>query len=201
VLVQEGPEGKRIVAYYSRTFNKAERRHCVTRRELLAIVRAVCRFKYYLCGLPFMVRTDHSALQWLMSFKEPEGQAYSFTVEHRAGARHANADALSRRPCSEDGCRHCERRESREEELLSQEEGCSAVEVVCRELPEVDTMGWRQQQEDTDLQPVHRWVELQQRPPWEEAAILSPVTKGLWGHCSCVMGCFSGPGRNRPRER
>jgi len=62
------------VAYYSRTSNKAERRYCVTRCELLAIVRAVRHFKYYLCGLPFTVRTDHSTLQWLMSFKEPEGQ-------------------------------------------------------------------------------------------------------------------------------
>ena len=153
VLAQDGPEGDRVVAYYSRTFNKAERRYCVTRRELLAIVRAVRHFKYYLCGLRFTVRTDHSALQWLMSFKEPEGQvarwieelqSYSFSVVHRAGVRHTNADALSRRPCSQDDCRYCERMESREKELCSQEEGCSAVEVaspVCCELREVDDAG------------------------------------------------------------
>uniref|UniRef100_A0A8C5APC8 Gypsy retrotransposon integrase-like protein 1 n=1 Tax=Gadus morhua TaxID=8049 RepID=A0A8C5APC8_GADMO len=193
VLAQEGPEGERVVAYYSRTFNKAERRYCVTRRELLAIVRAVRHFKYYLCGRHFTVRTDHSALQWLMSFKEPEGQvarwieelqSYSFSVVHRAGVRHANADALSRRPCSQDGCRNCERRESREKELCSQEEGCSSVEVasqVCCELREVDTAGWRrQQEEDADLRPVLQWLDQQRRPPWEEVAVLSLVTKGLW---------------------
>ncbi|KAF7645993.1 hypothetical protein LDENG_00195090 [Lucifuga dentata] len=60
-----------------------------------------------------MVRTDHSALQWLMTFKEPEEQvarwleelqAFNFNVEHRAEARHTNADALSRCPCAADGC-------------------------------------------------------------------------------------------------
>lgn len=74
VLSQVEAEGEIVVVYFSKTFNKAERRYCVTRRELLAIVRAISHFKYYLCGLPFTVRTDHSALQWLMSFNEPEGQ-------------------------------------------------------------------------------------------------------------------------------
>ena len=95
VLSQVGPEGERVVAYFSQAFNKAEWRYCVTSRELLAMVLSIRHFKYYLCGLPFVVRTDHSALQWLMSFKEPERQvarwleelqAYVFEVEHRAGA-------------------------------------------------------------------------------------------------------------------
>lgn len=109
VLNQVGAEGEKVVAYFSKTLNKAERHYCVTRRERLAIVRAIGHFKYYLCGLPFTVRTDHSrhALQWLMSFKEPEGQIacwleelapYVFRVEYRAGTHHANADAMSRRP-------------------------------------------------------------------------------------------------------
>ncbi|KAI3373427.1 hypothetical protein L3Q82_022037, partial [Scortum barcoo] len=58
VLSQVGLKGEKVVAYY---FNKAERCYCVTCRELLAIVRAIGHFKYYLCGLPFNVRTDHSA--------------------------------------------------------------------------------------------------------------------------------------------
>lgn len=69
VLSQATTEGERVVAYYSRTFNKAEKRYCVTRRELLAVVSAIRHFKYYLGGLHFTVRTDHSALQWLMTFR------------------------------------------------------------------------------------------------------------------------------------
>lgn len=81
----------------------------MTRRELLAIVRAISHFKYYLCGLPFTVRTDHSALQWLMSFTTRRVKV--------AGTRHANADAMSRCPCPLNGCRYCEKREIHEKEL------------------------------------------------------------------------------------
>lgn len=58
VLSQVGAVGENVVAYFSKTFVC----YCVTRRELLAIVRAISHFRYYLCGLPFAVRTDHSAL-------------------------------------------------------------------------------------------------------------------------------------------
>ncbi|KAL2086586.1 hypothetical protein ACEWY4_017646 [Coilia grayii] len=103
---QPGADGERVVVYFSLAFNKAERRYCVTRRELLAVVLSIRHFKYYLCSLPFTVRTDHSALQWLMSFKEPEGQvarwleelqAYNFTVVHRSGAQHGNANSPGKR--------------------------------------------------------------------------------------------------------
>ncbi|KAI4904404.1 hypothetical protein NFI96_007328 [Prochilodus magdalenae] len=150
VLSQVGPEGEKVIAYFSKTFNKAERCYCVTRRELLAIVRAIGHFKYYLCGLPFTVRTDHAALQWLMSFKEPEGQIarwleelapYVFQVEYRAETQHANADAMSRRPCAPNGCRYCEKRDARENELCSKEEQGPT------------------QDEDSDPQPVLQRVE------------------------------------------
>ncbi|KAJ8395185.1 hypothetical protein AAFF_G00036410 [Aldrovandia affinis] len=178
VLSQVGPEGERAVAYFSHTFNKAERNYCVTRRELLAVVKAVRHFRYYLCGLPFTIRTDHAALQWLMSFREPEGQVcrwlekladFNFTVEHRAGARHTNADALSRRPCAPGGCRYCEKREARERELREEVKICPEHEgggPVCRELQVIGAAEWRTQQEqDSDLQPVLQWVETGQRPP------------------------------------
>ena len=58
-------------------------------------------------GRPFTVRTDHNALKWLQSFKEPEGQVarwlemlaqYDYRIEHRTGKKHQNAVALSRNP-------------------------------------------------------------------------------------------------------
>ena len=58
------------------------------------------------------MRTDHSSLLWLRSFKEPEGQLahwleqleeYDFDTEHRQGRLHGNADALSRLAVCEGG--------------------------------------------------------------------------------------------------
>eukprot|EP00731_Ephydatia_muelleri_P003528 Em0001g3528a len=89
-----------------------ERQYCATRREMLALIWAIQYFKPYLWGRPFKVRTDHSALKWLKIFKDPHGQVarwleilseYDFTVEHRPGLKHGNADSLSRLPCRQCG--------------------------------------------------------------------------------------------------
>ncbi|KAI4902898.1 hypothetical protein NFI96_020356 [Prochilodus magdalenae] len=119
-----------------------ERNYCVTRRELLAVVAGLRHFRHYLYGTPFLLRTDHAALTWLMNFKEPEGQVarwiaalqtYQFEIHHRAGRSHGNADALSRRPCLKAECRYCTRLEEREELA---EEQVAAAEVVEDELIE-----------------------------------------------------------------
>ena len=58
------------------------------------MVYAIKHFRHYLYGRPFTVRTDHNALKWLQSFKEPEGQVarwletfaqYDYNIEHRPG--------------------------------------------------------------------------------------------------------------------
>ena len=101
--VQDGEE--RVIAYASKTLNRAQRNYCVTRRELLAIVTFVKQFHHYLYEAPFLVRTDHAALYWLLRKNDPDGQMarwievlqnYDMTVEHRPGKKHGNADALSR---------------------------------------------------------------------------------------------------------
>jgi hypothetical protein len=108
--VQGGKE--RVIAYGSRTMSKEERRYCVTRQELLAVVHFIKTYRHFLYGHNFLVRTDHGALKYLFNFKEPEGQmarwlqvldTYDFDIEHRAGKRHCNADAMSRGPCKHMG--------------------------------------------------------------------------------------------------
>ena len=90
-------ENEHVIAYASQTLSKAERRYCVTRRELLAVVTFTQHFRLYLLGRQFTLRIDHGSLTWLQSFKEPEGQLarwleklqeYQFTIVHRQGRKH-----------------------------------------------------------------------------------------------------------------
>ena len=108
--IQDGQE--KVIAYASRTLNKAERKYCVTRKELLAVVYFSQYFKHFLLGRKFTVRTDHSSLRWIRNFKNPEGQiarwievleTFDFDIIHRPGIRHGNADAMSRIPCKQCG--------------------------------------------------------------------------------------------------
>jgi hypothetical protein len=132
IQLQHGEE--RVIAYGSYALTKEQRRYCTTRKELLAVVRFTRQFRHYLLGRPFVIRTDHSSLTWLLRFKEPQGQLarwmeelsqFNMVLQHRAGRKHANADALSRIPEGEwfdagsceirsgdlpcGGCKHCQR--------------------------------------------------------------------------------------------
>jgi len=107
VLSQNQNGSEVVIAYASRILTKAERNYDVTRRELLAIVFGLKTFKQYVLGRQFVIRTDHAALQWLRKTPEPMGQLarwltfieqFDFEVIFRAGAKHGNADGLSRRP-------------------------------------------------------------------------------------------------------
>ena len=101
--VQNGTE--RVIAYASKSLNKAQQRYCTTFIELLAVVTFIRHFRHYLWGQHFIVRTDHASLTWLRNFKDPEGmiarwltvlETYNFIIQHRKGSNHGNADAMSR---------------------------------------------------------------------------------------------------------
>ena len=108
-----GKSEERPRAFASKSLTKSQRRYCITKRELLAVVTFIQQFRHYLLGREFLVRTDHSALRWIMSFKEPTDQMarwleilsqYDFKIEHQAGKQHTNADALSRILCGPCEC-------------------------------------------------------------------------------------------------
>ena len=133
-LLQRQKGRWRVISYGSYALTPEQRKYCTTRKELLAIVRFVEQYRHYLLGKHFFIRTDHSSLQWLKNFKHIEGQMarwierlemFNFTIIHRKGKLHANADALSRRPEENEcvnykahvdldklpcgGCRYCTR--------------------------------------------------------------------------------------------
>ena len=117
--VQGGEE--RVIGYYSKTLTPPEKNYCVTRRELLAVVKGVKHIRPYLYGQHFDLKTDHALLMWLCRRKEPSDQVarwletlaeFRYTLNHRAGLKHGNADGLSRRSCGD--CRQCKRIEERD---------------------------------------------------------------------------------------
>jgi transposase InsO family protein len=95
------------IAFASKKLTPAQKKYCTTRKELLALIAFTRQFRHYLLGRPFLVRTDHNSLAWLMRFKEIEGQLarwleelaqFDMSIVHRKGKQHVNADALSRIP-------------------------------------------------------------------------------------------------------
>ena len=59
-----------LVAYFSHKLLPREERYSITEKECLAIKLGVKAFKVYLLGKPFIVQTDHRALEWLGRLKE-----------------------------------------------------------------------------------------------------------------------------------
>ena len=141
VLSQVQDEEEKVVAYFSKTLSPAERNYCVTRRELLAVVKATKHFKPYLYGQKFKLRTDHASLRWLCRRKEPSAQVarwleilaeFQYSLEHRAGMKHNNADGLSRRGWCTD-CKQCDNIERRDGGPTHQE--IASEDALSGELP------------------------------------------------------------------
>ena len=203
VLSQIQSEEERVITYHSRSLTKAERNYCVTRRELLAVVDAIKHCHHYLYGREFIVRTDHASLNWLMRFKNPEGQiarwiqilgTYNFKIEHRMGRKHGNADGLSRKPpCSP--CTYCDRKESKD--LLTEGSGISRMvraltydKLVPTDISNSDLLveSWSPEQlhqwqaEDVHLKKVFCWKEADLRPNWSDIEKEGPEIRSLWCH-------------------
>lgn len=106
VLSQVQADGTDLpVAFYSRKFLPRETRYTTTEKECLAVINAVRHFEVYLLGRQFDIVTDHSALKYLTTIKHGGArlsrwalalQPFSYTIRHREGASHSNADGLSR---------------------------------------------------------------------------------------------------------
>lgn len=102
VLSQED----RPLAYISKGFSSKGRVKSVYERELLAIVFAVTKWRHYLTGRQFTIRTDQKSLRHLLEQKavSVEQQKWAskllglnYTIEYRPGKENRVANALSRR--------------------------------------------------------------------------------------------------------
>ncbi|XP_032689765.1 uncharacterized protein LOC116853019 [Odontomachus brunneus] len=107
VLTQRLDNEERVIAYASRTLDRAERNYSATELECLAVVWGIRRLRDYLEGYRFTVITDHQSLRWLQKVEAPTGrlarwiielQQYDFEIQYRRGSLNTVADALSRQP-------------------------------------------------------------------------------------------------------
>lgn len=168
--IQDGAE--QVISYGSRSLTKAERRYSITRKELLAVVHFIKTYRPYLYGRRFVLRTDHSALKWMMSFKEPEGQLarwldtlseYDFEIRHRAGRIHGNADALSRIDHDAGIWSKSERK---------------PVAAITIATHSKDLQ--KQQSDDPEIAEVIEWLRNAHRPSWDKISTRSTSLKAYW---------------------
>jgi hypothetical protein len=108
VLEQRGDDGHlHPVRYESRKTSTREKAYGVTELECLAVLFGLKKFRQYVFGRNFKLRTDHSALRWLLTTAPlaPGSrlmrwisfiQQFSFDVEHVPGKTFGHADGLSR---------------------------------------------------------------------------------------------------------
>ena len=191
----------------SKSLSRAEQRYCVTRREMLAVVTALRKFKHYLYGRKIELRTDNSAVRYTNSIKEPEGQmarwieqyqTYEIHPTHRAGKLHINADALSRRPCTQ--CGRQDEPVTQTEDTNNQSQTAShtdLVRIITRGRQQDDSsdfrprQGWldgwdpvqirAEQESDRDLEPLISVLQTNgPRPQWQDISAGSCRLKTLW---------------------
>lgn len=107
VLSQLFRDGEHPIAYYSHKLSPAEANYPVHELELLAIVKCLQKWRCYLEGSPFTVRTDHASLalirkQKIMSRRMfrwislLEDYGFDYKIEYHPGKSNVVADALSR---------------------------------------------------------------------------------------------------------
>lgn len=93
------------MAFFSKALGVQHSRLSVYNKEMMAIVVVVQKWRPYLIGKHFTIKTDHHSLKYLMEQKisTPSQQkwiakllGYDFTIVYKKGKENLVADALSR---------------------------------------------------------------------------------------------------------
>ncbi|KAJ1704357.1 hypothetical protein LUZ63_004136 [Rhynchospora breviuscula] len=98
-------QDKHPIAFYSKKVSPLMQGKSTYIREMFAIQSAVMKWRQYLLGRHFIIRTDHRSLHHMLqqTVQTPEQQqfcsklvGYDFSIEYKPGPSNAAADALSR---------------------------------------------------------------------------------------------------------
>ena len=94
-----------VIHYASKTLDTAQVNYSTTKKELLAVVFALDKFRSYLIGLPIVCFTDHATLKYLLSKKVAKPrlirwilllQEFDIIIKDKKGVENVVADHLSR---------------------------------------------------------------------------------------------------------
>ena len=179
------------VAYASRTFSQAESKYCIARRELLGLIYGLKHFRQYCLGRHIIIRTDHAPLLSIQTTPNPSAQIcrwmdflqeYDFTILHRPGIRHGNADGCSRFQSACKQCNMSAESYARLDNAASMSSAPPKSINVCSTRILADSemdIKWHQQK-DPDLQPVRQAIhQSMNMPDWTEFHHCSEETKNL----------------------
>ena len=105
VLGQTKDKKHHAIAYASKTLIGPQLNYASTKKELLAIVFAIDKFRSYLVGAKVIVYTDHAALKYLLTKKDAKPrlirwilllQEFDLKIKDKNGVENFVADHLSR---------------------------------------------------------------------------------------------------------
>ena len=189
VLSQRQDGIERPLLYGSLKLSKSQKNYSATKGELAAIIIFLKSFKYYLQLRPFVIRTDHAALTSIKTMDHPTGMVqrwletlsnFQFTIEHRAGTKHSNADALSRIDHAPEDPTLTDIGDNNEESIMTLDRPTRNQAKIINELDESIIAGllamnissslsateeWAEEQRnDLNLGPIHRLIDNKEKP-------------------------------------
>ncbi|CAC5356335.1 unnamed protein product [Mytilus coruscus] len=165
-------------------------------------------------GNKFLLRTDHSSLRWLFNFKDPQGQLarwhevlsqYNFDIQHRAGIKHTNADAQSRKdfdsfPVYEDKTDYdWTKFHDKVDNIKDIGRTNESIRTVTRSSTKQarKPANWLQkytasemkelQKKDNDIGPLFTWKESKEPTTREQVARFSPATRKYWLNWNSII--------------
>lgn len=99
-------QGRNPISYFSKKLGPKNQHLSTYEKELLALYTAVSKWRHYLLGGSFVIKTDQSSLKFLLEQRlntpmQHKGLSkllgLNYTVEYKRGVENKAADALSRR--------------------------------------------------------------------------------------------------------
>ena len=206
VLCQKQDDKLKVISYASRTLTPAEKNYHLHsgKLEFLALKWAVTeKFRDYLLhGPAFDIYTDNNPLTYVLTSAKlnatglrwvAELANFKFKIHYRSGKKNKDADYLSRHPISE-----LEQFESEDHNIIDSDnirlvsnsihkhQPNISLDINLLQLPtsdEITTVNSKQliecQQQDHEIKPVYRFVQLKMKPSREEWRKLSYNSKLL----------------------